>query len=614
MRSLKRFAGAAIFLALAVGAASYAQTSKTVFDVKATVQPNRVAPGGKAELVIQLLCAEEAHVYPDSVHVTVGPTEGLEFGKPVLPPPTHIFDEALGKESDAYVGNIEIRVPVRVQTGATSGKVQIDGSLEFRGCVRDQCFFPDQRPFSATLTVDALATETTTESAATTTTKKEKAQTTPTTSSQGSTDVGETLRTRGLLLTLILVFFGGIGVSLTPCIYPMIPVTISLIGSQAQGSSKRAFLLSLVYVLGISITYAVLGVVAATTGSLFGAALQSKPVVIGIAALFVVLALGMFDVYYLQVPPSLQSKLSSVGGAGVVGLFLMGMSAGLIVSPCVGPILASLLVYIASTGNELLGFLLLFVFAWGMGLLLIIVGTFSGLASSLPKSGDWMNTVKHFFGFVMFCAALYYLRLAIPATIHLTITGIFLVVTAVFAGGFDTLTPESTGLHRTRKAFGLLCFLGGIALLLHVYAAQVVPPRAVPAQAVGAAAEAGQIAWTTDLKTAEKEASRTGKPVLIDFWAEWCGVCKEMEETTFVDPRVVELSKKFLCVRIDMTDESSEAAKHLKERYKILGLPTLVLEDPDGTVVQKISHGLSGKELAQEMEKVLQTLEQTSAP
>lgn len=255
----------------------------------------------------------------------------------------------------------------------------------------------------------------------------------------------------------------------------MIPITVAVIGGQASGeqqgrrNSLRAFLLSLIYVLGISIVYAALGVTAASTGALFGAALQSPWVIGFVVAVFVALAMSMFGFYYLRVPSFISDRLGGKTGRGVAGVFVMGLISGIIASPCIGPILASLLVYIASTGNIFLGFWMLFVFAWGLGVLLIVLGTFSGAVKALPRSGAWMETVERIFGFLLIGAAFYYLRLIIPEGAFITLLGIFLIVVSVFSGGFDKLTFDSSRFQRTRKSFGLLAFIFGVYFYLDIW-------------------------------------------------------------------------------------------------------------------------------------------------
>lgn len=223
-----------------------------------------------------------------------------------------------------------------------------------------------------------------------------------------------TLGEGGLLAALGLVFVAGILASLTPCVYPLIPITIGVFGARESDSRLQSFTLSLVYVLGIAITYSVLGVIAAIFGTVFGGAMQSPWVLGGIAVIFIALGLSSLGMFEIRLPGNLQTRLSQAGGNGYGGALLMGLFAGIIAAPCVGPIVAGVLVYVAQQQDVLLGILLLMTFAFGMGLLFIILGTFSGLLARLPKSGGWMDGVKVAIGAVFLGVALYYLRIVLP--------------------------------------------------------------------------------------------------------------------------------------------------------------------------------------------------------
>ena len=224
----------------------------------------------------------------------------------------------------------------------------------------------------------------------------------------------KTMRDGGLLGALLLMFVAGFLSSLTPCVYPLIPITVSIFGARAATSRWQAFLLSVVYVLGIAITYSLLGVMAASFGTVFGGAMQSPVVKVGLALLFVVLGLSSLGVIAVRLPGDMQTRLSDVGGAGYLGALLMGLVAGIIAAPCVGPIVAGVLVYVAEQQDIFLGWLMLFVFALGLGVIFVVLGTFSGLIARVPSSGGWMDGVKALFAVVFFGMALFYLRYLFP--------------------------------------------------------------------------------------------------------------------------------------------------------------------------------------------------------
>lgn len=222
------------------------------------------------------------------------------------------------------------------------------------------------------------------------------------------------LEDQGLLAALLLVFIAGVLASLTPCVYPLIPITVGIFGAKQAESRGKAFGLSLVYVLGIAVTYSALGVAAASLGTVFGGAMQSPWVLGGIATLFAVLGLSSLGVFEIRLPGALQTKLSQTGGAGWFGAFLMGLVAGIIAAPCVGPIVAGILLYVAQQQDPFLGWILLMTFAFGMGQLFLALGTFSSLLNRIPQSGGWMEGVKLVFGIIFIAMAVYYLQFLIP--------------------------------------------------------------------------------------------------------------------------------------------------------------------------------------------------------
>jgi thiol:disulfide interchange protein DsbD len=393
----------------------------------------------------------------------------------------------------------------------------------------------------------------------------------------------------------------------------MIPITVAVIGGQATGEQSAgrkpltAFFLSLIYVLGISIVYSAMGVAAASTGSLFGTALQSPWVIGFVVAVFVGLALSMFGVYYLRVPSFISDRLGTGTRKGIIGVFVMGLVSGIVASPCIGPALASLLVYIAGTGNKFLGFWMLFVFAWGLGVLLIVLGTFSGAIKALPKSGIWMETVERIFGLLLIGAALYYLRLIISESAFDIILGLFLIVTAVFSGGFDRLTHESTNFQRARRAFGLIAFIFGTYFLVGhlMIKGFILPPfsATTPAQSV---TTQEKINWVVSEEEGLRQARMEGKPAMIDFWASWCAACMEFEKITYADPAVINELKKFVNIKIDCTNTNDPKIKQLWEKYGIVGLPTIAFINKDGTIASDKT--ITGFANAEEFLSILRNL------
>ena len=388
---------------------------------------------------------------------------------------------------------------------------------------------------------------------------------------------------RGSWMAFLLVFLGGILASLTPCVYPMIPITVSYIGGNARGNPLKGFVMSLWYVLGIAVVYSVLGVVAAATGGAFGQATQTPLFAAVVAAVIGAMGLSMAGLFDLQPPSSVTSR---IGGArtGFLGPLLMGMAMGLIAAPCVGPVLIVLLTWVATTGNLVLGFWLLFTFALGLGMLFLALGTFSGLLTALPGAGEWMEQVKHVFAIVLYLLAAWFLRLYVPAWVLAAAVGILLVFSASAWGAWRSLPPVAGARAGMARGWLVLVFLAGAALLLlgglRGLAPGLLPGGAVPAPETTAVR--AEPAWRHDPDAAFAEARATGKPVLMDFWAEWCAACKELDHETWRDPQVLALADRFVAIKMDMTSRSDANTAALR-RYRVQGMPTVILFAPDGT-------------------------------
>lgn len=395
---------------------------------------------------------------------------------------------------------------------------------------------------------------------------------------------------RRSLLAFLLVFLGGLLTSLTPCVYPMIPITISYIGGQAK-SRAGGFVLSLFFVLGIAVMYSALGVVAATTGSLFGSAMQSTPVILVVAAVFVAMGASMLGAFDLTLPSSMQSKLQSGPRTGIIGALFMGMVTGIVASPCVGPVLVVLLAGVAKIGSIGLGFLLLFTFALGLGMLFLVIGTFAGALAALPQAGGWMDTVKHVFGVILLAMGIFYLRGLLGPAWTMLIAGAFAIFVGTFTGAFHPLTEEDPPKSRLfRKGLGIVLLLVGAFALLTGTArlAGVSLPAGGGPPASGAAAAGAHpgLDWVMDDAEGMARARAAGRPVLIDFYADWCAACKELDHKTWVDPAVQAEAERFVAIKLDLTERNpANAAKQAS--YRVPGLPTVIFYDGQGNEVHR---------------------------
>ncbi len=404
----------------------------------------------------------------------------------------------------------------------------------------------------------------------------------------------------GSFWAVVATFFGfGLLLALTPCVFPMIPILSGIIAGQnhdAPLTKSRGFLLSAAYVLGMAITYALAGVAAALSGTLVSNALQN-PWALGIGAgIFVLLALSMFGFFEIQLPSFIQSKFNDASnkmqGGNFVGVFVMGALSAVIVGPCVAPPLAAALAFIAQTGNTTLGGVALFVLALGMGVPLLLVGLSAG--ALLPRAGGWMNAVKYFFGVLMLAIAIYLVSPIIPDWVNMLLWGLLLIASAIYLHALDPLPEKASGWKRLWKGLGVALLIGGLALLLGLLAGSrnLLQPldvfksvagngggSAVAAEAQGLAFE--RVRTVAELDTRLAAARAGGREVMLDFYADWCVSCKEMEHLTFVDPKVRARLKDAVLLQVDVTN-NTDADKALLKRFSLFGPPGLIFWNAAG--------------------------------
>jgi thiol:disulfide interchange protein DsbD len=389
------------------------------------------------------------------------------------------------------------------------------------------------------------------------------------------------LLSQGYLWAFISVFVGGFLTSLTPCVYPLIPITVSLFGARGEDVPRtRAMLLATSYVGGIGVMYSGLGIFSALAGRAFGTFMANPFIMVPIAVLFVIMAASMFGAFEMNLPPALATRLSSIGGRGFGGAFAMGLVGGIIAAPCTGPVLASVLAFVATTRSVAIGGGLLFTYALGMGVLFFAIAAF---AVALPKSGAWMEAVKSIFGVVMVVAALYFLRnVAAPLrdygrASHVWLGAHVAVALVGAAIGGIHLSFHDGPATRLRKGMGVLLMVvgifGGIGWLLSPKNAEAGGPRPV---------------WMKGEAAGIAAARRDHRPVVMDFYADWCLPCKELELQTFEAPEVARELQRFQLIKVDCTNDDDPVVEAVKAKYDAKTLPTVVLLDSSGQVVQTV--------------------------
>jgi thiol:disulfide interchange protein DsbD len=402
---------------------------------------------------------------------------------------------------------------------------------------------------------------------------------------------------RGPVFALGATYIAGVLTSLTPCVYPMILITVSIFGAREAKSRAHGALLSAMFVLGLVCLFAPLGVAFAASGKALGSALGNPWVVSVIALVFLALAASMFGAFEIALPASLNNRLSGVGGVGYRGAFVLGLVCALVAAPCTGPFLFGLGAYIATTKNIALGTAAMSAYALGLGTLFFVVGTF---AISLPKAGAWMMGVKWIAGVVLASMALSYIRDILPpgalaavvstSRLYAAIAGIVLVLGVTLAGvhiAAERRRSPIAHLSKPTKLASIAPAIVGTFMVLSFANARpaATPPKPEPVANGGAGSEpATEIRWDRDEASARGRATLEHKPVLIDFGASWCKACKELEHETFPDPRVRAEAQRFVAISVDATDDEDPKVNELRKKYGLLGggLPVVILLDHEG--------------------------------
>lgn len=404
---------------------------------------------------------------------------------------------------------------------------------------------------------------------------------------------------KGPLYAALAAFVGGFLTSLTPCVYPMIAVTVSVFGARQSKSKREAMLLSTVFVLGIAAMFTPLGLAAGLTGSLFGSVLSNRWVIVAIAAIFLALSASMFGLFEFVLPSKLTNRLATAGGVGFGGAFVLGLVSGVIAAPCTGPVLTGILLWIGKTQNPAFGAAALFAFSLGLGIPFWLVGTF---AVRLPKSGSWMLGIKSFFAIVLAVVALYLVKNAFPDVASALPTSYWVpaiaavaVVVGVALGAIHLSLHQST-LHTVRKSVGtLLCVVGLVVGITWLE---------LPKDSATTETAAGPIPWTHDHAKALNNAKIGKKPLLIDFTAEWCGSCKRLARETFPHPSVRPHLDRFILLKIDATNDEDPTIIDIEKQHKVVGLPTVIIIDSNGVEVKRYTDFITAEELSNTLQKV----------
>lgn len=544
-------------------------------------------------LRIQWVVAPEHYLYKDKFLFKVHEAKGLTVGEPQLPSGKVKQDEFFGT-IEALYDLAEIRLPVQRTESGKAGSFVLE--LGWQGCAENVLCYPAElKAFKVSLAAPKAGEQTGSVSWEETTPPIPVASAVQ----AGDTFVSEqdqvaaTLASGNTLLTLLGFLGFGLLLAFTPCVFPMIPILSGIIVGQKDLTPRKAFFLSLAYVLAMALTYTVAGVLAGMFGQNLQAMFQN-PWVLGVfSAIFVLLALSMFGFYDLQMPSSIQTRLNNVSnrqeGGSLIGVGIMGALSALIVGPCVAAPLAGALIYIGQTGDALLGGMALFALSIGMGIPLLLVGTSAG--KWLPRAGMWMDAIKGVFGVMLLAVAIWMLERILPESVALLLWAALFVISAMFLGALTHLPEDSSGWRKFWKGTGILLLLYGSLLMVGSATGSGglwQPLKGLSLGQGGGAAEAALPFQTVksleELQQSVKDAK--GQPVMVDFYADWCVTCKEMEKYTFPDPAVQAQLRNVILLKADVTENSAQA-KALLAHFKIPGPPAILFFNKDGTELRQ---------------------------
>lgn len=528
---------------------------------KIGTSPQEVEAGSDGHLQITFQLPPHFHISDvQSGILTLKPDSisGFKFTEPIFPPS---IQKSYG---GIYQNQFDVTIPFMVRSDVIQGNYPLLVEVTYQPCDESSglCFLPVDDTLKTEIHVVGDYEKSTDQTF-------------------GITNRVADALEEGSLLIFLFVFIGGFLTSLTPCVYPMIPITIAVIGSQSKGGKLQGFILSLFYVLGIAITFSSLGMIAAKSGSLFGSYVNHPVVIILISLVFFIMGLSMLGVFVFQMPPSLAARMRGGKQKGFIGALLTGILAGLVVSPCVSPLLVVILTWVAKTGSVLLGFGLLFSFALGLGVLFIVLGTFSGILKSIPKSGGWAVYIERSFGILLIVLSIIFIKQVLPIDLYQFLWGIFLIILAVYLGGFYPVSSGSSAKEKLGKALGVITIIAGTFLIVFTMSRWVgFELEEITSQQVLIPDETG-VDWIPNDEEGFKEAEKLGKRVIIDFYAKWCAACNELDEKTWSDELVQKELNRFVAVKLDLTKSGPETSK-IQRQYGIIGLPLVGLFESNG--------------------------------
>ncbi len=586
---INRFLLFAFLLIFGFTAVSYGQFGfgKKVVGGQAFQSLDAVQPGGEIKIALKLKVDEGWHINSikpnekDLIASKLSIEKPFELLKTKFPQAKDIKFSFSEIPVSVYEGKFLVGALVKVPDTIALGRHNLKITFSYQACNNSSCLPPND--FLDTVEVNVVGKTVPVNEINSEIFSNLDLKYTAQVSSEGEGGIGETLAKSGLLLSIILVFLGGLALNLTPCIYPLIPITIGYFGGQSEGNTKRLAMLGVLYVLGIALTYSIIGVVTAMSGAVFGALLQNTYVIIFIVLVFIVLALSQFNVYEFKLPDSWVMKAGGARG-GAFGAFFMGLTMGIVAAPCIGPFVIGLLTYVASKGDVLYGFLMFFFLAIGLGTPYIFLAIFSGKIKSLPRAGEWMQGVEHIFGLILFGAAIYFAQPLFSKDVAHYFLPVFLILSAAYLIFIDRKGNNVKVFYWIKIAFSLLL------LAISVYALW-------PTEKQG-------LRWEQYSYVKYETSLNANHKILIDFYADWCIPCKELDAKTFTDAKVIAAAKDFDTYKVDMTKTMSDETERIRKKFNIKGMPTVLIFNSNGVEVRRLTGFVEPEEFFKILRKI----------